>query len=408
MSNIGSSALQSSKQHTQKTPQVPGYSIKQKQFNQGTMNLLDEARNVVEQAVSQGQEINPMIYQMLGLQPKVIDHSGDLQAAQQEADAAQKQWDEAQQTVAKIKGIPKGKRSPAQKKQLRQLKSQMPDLNAALGKATDAMGRLKTMPKTITGFERMDPSQIPPESPFSAANPLHQAQATEADRLNQYLAGGEVDPTLKHQYDAAESALRAKLAQRFGPDFEGTSVGQMALQNFSRQKNEAFATYNQQQVEKYNNLAFQGQANLQNLLSNRIGMLREPGQSAINEGGALSNLATQRLSQQGTVNQWLLGHAGVGVNTSNPGMIPALAVGAGGSALKNLLAPGPVDSSTGQASPSLASQGWSGLKSGAGGLYNWATGAGAAEGAGAAGAAAGTGAAEAAGMTGAEGASMLV
>ena len=37
--------------------------------------------------------------------------------------------------------------------------------------------------------------------------------------------------------------MRAKLTERFGPDFENTTVGQMALQNFSRERNEAFATW---------------------------------------------------------------------------------------------------------------------------------------------------------------------
>src|ERR1051326_911990 len=267
MSNIGSTALSSSKQNVQRHPEgILKIGPRQRAFNVGTMNMLDEARSVVENAVGQGQEINPLVYQMLGLQPQYEDHSADLQSAQGELDTAQKQYDEAQKTLDNIRAIPGGKRSPAQRKQARQLKKTMPAMLKNIETAKEAFGHLQTQPKVITGLTKMDPSQIPADSPFSAANPLHHAQATEAERLNQNLAGGEVDPTLKHQYGVAEDQLRASLAQRFGPDYESSSVGQMALSNFNRQKNEAFATWNQQQVEKYNNLAFQGAANLQSLV----------------------------------------------------------------------------------------------------------------------------------------------
>jgi hypothetical protein len=385
MSNSVSTAQQGKRDTTQ-TPHVPPLPARQQQFQTGTLNLLDEARNVVENSVRQGQELNPMIYQMLGLDPQYEDHSQDIQGAQSEFDAAQKQLSEAQDTQASLNGIPKGKRTPAQRKQLRQIRKQIPQLNKALESSRDALGRLQTMPKTITGFNRLDPANIPKESPFSSANPLNQAQATESQRLNQYLQGGEVDPTLKHQYDSMESALRAKLAQRYGPDFENTSVGQMALQNFSRQKNEAFATWNQQMVEKYNDLAFQGQANLQNLLSNRIAMLREPGQASAAMGANLSNLAGNRISQESLNNQMVLGRAGVTVNSINPVTMGSVAGGVG-SALMT-----PYDAQ-GHTLGGLAVRG--GEKA-YGALSNWLGGGG---GAAAGGAAAGAGAAETGGMS---------
>jgi prefoldin subunit 5 len=335
MSNIGSSAMQTAKAKGQSTPHVPAASAKQQKFQQGTMGMLDEARSVIENAVGQGSELNPMIYQMLGLSPQYEDHTADLQGAQGAMDAAQKQYDEAQKTVDTIRGIPKGKRTPEQRKQFNQLKKQIPSLQKALGSANDALGKMQTMPKTITGLSRLDPSQIPANSPFSSQNPLNQAQAAEAGRLNDYLKGGEVDPTLKHQYDQAESALRTKLAQRFGPDYESSSVGQMALQNFTRQKNEAFATWNEQQVQKYNDLAFQGQANLQSLLGGQIGLMREPSHDQANMGGALANDAQQRLQQEQIVNQMRLGRAGVSTSTSN--FSPAGAIGSGLQGLSQLM-----------------------------------------------------------------------
>jgi hypothetical protein len=320
MSNSVSSGINagtSGKSDTSKTPHVPGAAPAQQQFQRGTMGMLDDARQMAENAAGQGMQLNPMIYQMLGINPQFEDHSADLQSSQQEMDAAQQQFDEAQKHFDQLKGIPQGKRSKQQKQQIRQLKKQMPQMTKALADAKNQFQQVQTMPKTITGFNRMDPNQIDKSSPFSAQNPLNQAQATETSRLNQYLQGGEVDPTLKHQYDAAEQQLRAQLTQRFGPDFESSSVGQMALQNFSRQKNEAFATWNQQQVQKYNDLAFQGQANLQQLLAGQIGLMREPTGNQMNSATQLTNDAQTRLQEEQIKNQMRLGRAGVTVNTAS-------------------------------------------------------------------------------------------
>jgi hypothetical protein len=371
MSNIGSTAM-NSKKKTDTTPHIPPPTQRETMFKNATSDMLDEARGVVENSVGQGQMLDPMIYQMLGLEPQYQDNSAELQQAQGSLDSQQKQLDDAQQTVAQLKSVPKGKRSPEQNKQLRQLKKQIPNLQTAYSKAQTAHGNLMTSQKTITGLSRLDPSKIPADSPFSSANPLNQAQATESQRLNQYLAGSApgavgtgaaaVDPTLVHQYDAAESALRAKLQQRYGPDYENSSVGQMALQNFGRQKNEAYATWNQQQVEKYNSLAFSGQANLQSLLGQRIGLMREPQGNEMASGAGLANVAQARTGQEALTNQMLLGRGGVTVNASQPGMVGAAALGGAGNLANWAVTP----TTTGGPSP-------------AGSAYNWMKGLGGGE-----------------------------
>jgi hypothetical protein len=359
-----SQSIATMKQKTQKMPSVPPPTARETQFKNATSDMLDEARGVVENSVGQGQMLDPQIYQMLGLEPQYQDNSAELQQSQASLDSQQKQMDDAQQTIAQLKSVPKGKRSPQQNQQLRQLKKQLPNLQTAYSKTQTAHGNLMTSQKTITGLSRLDPSKIPADSPFSSANPLNQAQATESQRLNQYLAGSApgavgtgaaaVDPTLVHQYDAAESALRAKLQQRYGPDYENSSVGQMALQNFGRQKNGAYATWNQQQVEKYNSLAFSGQANLQSLLGQQIGLMREPQTNEAQSGANLANVASARLPQEALTNQMLLGRAGQTTNVSSPAMIGA-AAGAGAGQLANWAV---TPTTPGGASP-------------AGSAYNW-------------------------------------
>ena len=373
MSNIGSTALQTSKAETQRGPQARKVGPQQREFNQATRDLLDQARSVVEGATTQGQQLNPLIYQMLGLQPTMTDNTADLQAAQGELDAAQSQYDEAQQAFETLRGIPKGKRSKEQRQQFRQLKKEIPKLEHLVGQARDAHGRLASSPNAITGFERMDPSQIPADSPFSGQNALNQAQRTEAERLNQYLAGGEVDPTLKNQYDKAEAQLRATLTQRYGPDFENTTVGQMALQNFGRQKNEAFATWNQQMVEKYNNLAFQGQANLQNLLQNQIGLMREPGTYTAGMGANLANLAGSRLAQQQTELQNRAATSGLSTQVTQAN--PMQLAGAGLGTLAQIAqTPTGYDPNTGAPTGTVGGAAARGIGNAASGLYNWAVG----------------------------------
>lgn len=386
MSNIGSTALQTK---SKTSANVPPMGPAQTAFNAGTRNMLDDARQIIENAVGQGQQLNPLIYEMLGLQPQYEDHSADLAAAQKEYDASQSQFNNAQQTIAQIESIPKKSQTPAQRQQLRQLQAQLPKLESALGKTKAAFNQLQTMPKTITGFTKMDPSQIPADSPFSSQNPLNQAQATEAQRLNEYLKGGAVDPTLSRQYDQAEQNLRAKLAQRFGPDYESTSVGQMALQNFARQKNEAFATWNQQQVQNYNAMAFGGAGALQQLLGGQIGLMREPESTAIAGGNALSNLGGQRLAQQQTAQQWLLGQRGITTQANIAGNILG---GLGSLATTPYNQHGDTLASTAaSAAKTGVSDVASGIGSAASGIYNWATGGNSAAAASAADAAAGGG-----------------
>lgn len=325
MSSIASTMLQ--KSGPKAGPEQPA----QHAFAQGTRSLLDEARSLVENSAQQGQELNPSIYRMLGMEPTYEDNSEQLKQSQAEFDASQKQLDAAQTTLAQLRGVPPGKRSPDQKRQFKQLQKQIPTLQKSLETTRDVHGRLATSPKTITGFTKMDPNSIPADSPFSAQNPLHQAQATEQDRLNQYLSGtGAVDPTLTHQYDAAEATLKQNLASKYGPDFANSTVGQMALQNFTRQKNEAYATWNQQMVERYNQMAFSGAQNLQGLTAGQIALLREPAQDTANAGANLSNLSGARLSQQGANLAERGAQQGVITNTTSPaGLIGSAASGLG-------------------------------------------------------------------------------
>lgn len=305
-------------------------SVRQTQFASGTLNLLDEARSLVENATQQGQQLNPMIYQMLGLDPQYTDNTADLNQASQEFDAAQKQLDAAQQTLSQLQGIPKGRRSPAQRKQLQQLKKQMPALTKSMEAARDAHGRLATMPKEITGFNRLDPSQIPANSPFSQQNPLFQIAHTEAERAQQAMEGGiAVDPMLVHQWTQGEGQLRASLAQRLGPDYENTSVGQMALQDFDRRKTEAFANWNYSKQQEYANQAFSMAGAQQQLTGGLIGLMREPSNAEQNMGAALSQAAGPRLTAQQTWNQYLLGRSGLPMGTVPQAPMPNLSSGGG-------------------------------------------------------------------------------
>jgi hypothetical protein len=337
MSNIGSTAMSTAKQKgTQHPTGITPTSPAQGMFNTGTMSMLDEARQTVENAVGQGEALNPLIYNMLGLQPQYADTSAQLNQAQAAFQSAQDQYNQAKESMSNIQGIPPKKRTPQQKKQLAQLQRNMDALTLSLGKARDAYGQAQTSQKQITGFSRLDPSQIPANSPFSSANSLNQAQASETQRLLGYLSGtAAIDPTLVHQYDQAEQSLRAKLAARLGPDYENTSMGQLALQNFTQQRNNAYATWNQQQVEAYHQMAFGGQSQLQSQLASQIGLLQEPSQNQLNMGNALAQTTANRLNQQQIVNQFALGHGGVAVGTSGIGMGPSSGLGPISSALAN-------------------------------------------------------------------------
>ena len=138
----------------------------------------------------------------------------------------------------------------------------------------------------------------------------------------------------------------------------------MALQNFARQKNEAFATWNQQQVERYNQMAFGGAADLQKLLAGQIGLMREPASNQMSNATALSNLSGARSLQEQTNLQERSARQGLQVNTTS--MNPAALIGSGAGALGQLLTT-PYNAQGDTAGGKIAS--------GVGSLYDWATGA---------------------------------
>jgi hypothetical protein len=325
MSNIASTAMQK----TATSPKAGPMGPQERAFNTGTLNLLDEARNVVENAVQQGQELNPEIYRMLGMDPQYEDHSKELADSQAQFDAASKQMEEAQTTMSQLKGIPRGKRTPQQQKQFQQLKKQIPAFQRSLETARNAHGRLATMPKTITGFNRLDAENIPSQSPFSAENPLYKIQRVEAENAQNMLTGGmPVDPTLLHSFDTAESKLRAQLASRYGPDYENSSVGQMALQNFARNKNESIATWRNNMAQQYATAAFSQAGSQQSLLQNLIGMYREPGTMSANLGTQLENIG---IGRQGEESQMLAEReAERGMQQSTVSGVPVAALAAQG------------------------------------------------------------------------------
>jgi hypothetical protein len=322
MSNSISSAITTS----QKRPTVPPVGQRQTQFEQGTQTMLDESRQMVENAVGQGQDLNPMIYQYLGLTPTYEDHSADISSAQTEFDAAQKQLSEAQDTLAKLKAIPPGMRTPAMKHQISQLKTHMPALNSAIGKSQEALGHLQTMPKTITGVTRSDPSTIPADSPFSPKNPLNQTAQAEAQMASRMATAGSaeggagaaqaIDPTLVHQWTQAEAQLNQTMEQRYGPDWKNSTVGQAAMSAFNRQKAEQYAQWNLQQMTTMQQAATGGFGSLQSLAQNQIALWQNPSQTQIQRGNEISNLAGNRLTEQQTFNQRLGMNVGANINVA--------------------------------------------------------------------------------------------
>jgi hypothetical protein len=125
------------------------------------------------------------------------------------------------------------------------LRSQQKAIMREISSTSKAGGTLKIEPYTITGFTRIDPNSLDPANPFSAKNPDNILLAQTQARLQSALSGGvPTDPTLLRALDDKERVLREELRRNLGADYENTTLGRDALNNWARERSEAVSTYN--------------------------------------------------------------------------------------------------------------------------------------------------------------------
>lgn len=293
-------------------PGAPGVARWEHFYNRGTADILDEERRLVQDAVAQGNLMQPEIYALLGYEPVYDSEGPDLAGLSAKVEAAQAKYNTAKENLLRYKG--RGS-FPGKTKMLERLKHERNKAVKEIAQAEKELGDAQSTPRRIVGLK---PLQAGPGDPTGAKDDLFRvAFNLENEALARALKGEEpVDATLRTAFDEKERVLRERLRRQLGPDYETTTAGSDALANFDRERSEAFKQYNMEATQLYAKLTSERAVDLSNLTGQRIAQLLAPQNAAIQRGTALGAVAQDRLmftqSQQreramimeGQLNKW--------------------------------------------------------------------------------------------------------
>lgn len=270
-------------------------------LGRGVRDILGEERRGIEEAISQGYQIQPEIYRALGFEPEYASRDGEIAPLVSQRDQLKSQLArlESRFTAGQGEGkkpLGKGK-TPKDKPGMKRMNKLRKEIAVLDGQ----IGDLQTQPGPLVGLKKVghaDPTD-------SEGGAFRTAFDLENEALTRALRGEEaLDPTLVRSLDEEESKLREQLRRQMGPDFESSTAGSRALTEFSKRKGEALATYNREVIGQYSGLTESRAKALSGLTSERIQQLGAPSAStsalASGLGGVAGDITrSQALLQEG-------------------------------------------------------------------------------------------------------------
>lgn len=266
---------------------LPTASKYEKILNRGSADMLDQSRALASDALAQANFLTPELYRTLGFEPVFDgpDPSTIIAAAGQKFDAASQKINEINDQIRNAKGTLKGPARLRRLKELRRLRRfAMDDQKNAERELTDA----QAMPRRVVGLK-------PLEEQGGVGGLERETLALQEQTLQRALRGEEpIDSTLRREYQEREKVLREKLRRQLGPDYETTTAGSDALNDFSREQNEAFEIFNRRTVETFSALTESRAAALSQLTDDRLRQLLTPSSQQLGRAGALSGLTEDR------------------------------------------------------------------------------------------------------------------
>lgn len=263
-------------------------------LGRGARDILGEERRVIEDALSQGLQIQPEVYRALGYEPEYADRTGEIQplVTQRDQLKAQLAGIEAKHTAGQGKGkkpLAKG-HTPGSKPSLKaanKLRKQIAVLDSQISD-------IQTQPGIITGIKKLGPND-PTDSQGGA---FRTAFDLQNEGLTRALRGEEaLDPTLLRAQQEDEAKTREQLRRQLGPDFESSTPGSRALAEMNKRHAEEKATYNREVIQQYSGLTENRAAALSNLTGARIEQLTAPARAQASLAGALGDV-TEGITRQ--------------------------------------------------------------------------------------------------------------
>lgn len=283
------------------TPTLGGASGLEARTRNRQRDILFRAENFANRGAFESNLIAPSLYEFAGYEVE-RDPSTIAAATQQrqEADAATERFNEARVTLDKLTG-------PSRKKAVKELKAQ-----GLKGKALrKAKKELKKQTKTARlelresrraveteGREAADAETAANRITGLKKGELGSAEDQEIDRLltgrvTKALQTGESDdPRLNRELAEEEGLIRARLSRQFGPDYENTTAGQIALNNFRQRRTESLADFARRDVSEYNPMRLNQRTTLGQIAGQRLGLAQAATGERWRTSENLQNLST--------------------------------------------------------------------------------------------------------------------
>lgn len=287
-----------------KTPSLSGRSLSEHLLNRGLFDVLNTERSVIDDAIAQGNFLQPEMYKALGLEPiyDTTEDPGVAQLADHVAGLRERVNDRAniktQLNAVKdddtLSPSEKRQQARALKKDLRKATPKHANrLRKELARAESTLERAQTLPRRVIGVKPLN--EFDPSG--SEGGAFREALDLQSQALVRALKGEEpIDPTLKTTFEERERVLREQLRRQFGSDFESSDAARRVLSNFDREKSEAYVQYNRTQVESLSGLSENRAMALSNLTGARLGQLQAPVDAALGRATALGKYLGDALS----------------------------------------------------------------------------------------------------------------
>ena len=297
-----------------KTPSLEGRSLSEHLLNRGLYDVLNTERAVIDDAIAQGNFLQPEMYRALGLEP-IYDTTEDPGVADlaDQVNSLRDRVNARADIKTRLNAVkdddtlsPKEKREQARKLK-KELKKATPKhanrLRKELARAESTLERAQVVGRRVIGVKpigEFDPSG-------SAGGAFREALDLQSQSLVRALKGEEpIDPTLKSAFEERERTLHEQLRRQFGTDFIANPAARQVMSNFDREKAEAFVQFNREQIESMSALSERRAAALSDLTGSRLTQLQAPVAAALGRatglgkylGDALSVIQDQRAERE--------------------------------------------------------------------------------------------------------------
>mgnify|MGYP001354187998 FL=1 len=330
-------------------PRVGTLSKQQQLFNQSTQHVLEQEQMMLANAASQSGAANEAIYRSLGYAPVYSNDAPDPAALKAGANqsysdtvTAYTDWQKAKQHYerakaaagnshgtqwAKVlatggmqgwgKGQPKARAARAAAQELKNANDRLSMSRSTYQSKVDAYQSALTNPRQIVSLNPLGPDAngvTPGHDPNNPDDLMQIALDLGNQSLVRALKGEEpIDQTLVHTFVVAEDNLRERLRRQLGPDYETTTAGSQALNDFSRSKAESFQQFNRGTIAMYANMTDQQAQVLSNLRGADINQLLAPADQTLKVAAALGGSAADRTAYITAQRHWLAQQAGLNV-----------------------------------------------------------------------------------------------